>query len=81
MFQIVLYYKRRTIIPPPKPSVEKMINSNDPKNYIDYDGILDNYNNALEKYNKILNVYEKINSTRGKRIIESYYSHFKNNYV
>lgn len=40
------------------------------------------YGGSLDMiYDPINNVYEKINSRRGKRIIESYYSHFKNNYV
>lgn len=69
MFQIVLYYKRRTIIPPPKPSVEKMIDKNNPNDYKEYDDILDKYNNALGKYKKILNVYEEI---KDNSIVESF---------
>jgi hypothetical protein len=60
MFQIVLYYKRRTIIPPPKPSVDDMVKKTAPTDTEEYDKILDIYNESLSKYNKVLEEYEKI---------------------
>jgi len=60
MFQCVLYYKRLTVVPPPKPSVVKMVDFNSPSSYDDYDTILDRYNESIRKYKKILNEYEKI---------------------
>lgn len=69
MFQIVLYYKRRTIIPPPKPSLDNMIDKNDPSAYAEYDNVLDNYNKALKKYKTILGEYEKI---KDNSIVDSF---------